>query len=58
MWSPRVVDLTVHVLVDLVLRHVGRQHRQLTERQQRLLLHKVARLGVGLAVQRPVSLRF
>lgn len=52
------MDLTVHVLVDLILCHVGRQHRQLTERQQRLLLHKVARLRVGLVVERPVSLQF
>lgn len=48
---------TVHFLVELLLRQVGRQHRQLTERQQRLLLHKVARLHVGLAVERPVSLQ-
>lgn len=48
---------TVHFLVELLLWQVGRQHRQLTESQQRLLLHKVARLHVGLAVERPVSLQ-
>lgn len=48
---------TVDLFVELVLRQVGGQHRQLTESQQRLLLHKVACLHVGLAVERPVGLQ-
>lgn len=51
------IFFTVDLFVEFVLRQVGGQHRQLAESQQRLLLHKVARLHVGLAVERPVSLQ-
>ena len=58
--SPSLLSVrlfTVHLFVEFVLRQVGRQRRQLTESQQRLLLHEVARLHVGLAVERPVGLQ-
>lgn len=45
------------MFVDFVLRLVGCERRQFTESQQRLLLHKVTRLHVGLAVERPVRLQ-
>ena len=45
------------MFAELILRQVRRQRCELAEGEKRLLLHEVARLHVGLAVERPVGLQ-